>query len=40
MDPEVKINTWIRIRNTVKTPTGKINKRGRVKIVKDFFPDP
>jgi hypothetical protein len=20
--------------------TGKINKRGRVKIVKDFFPDP
>jgi hypothetical protein len=27
MDPEAQTNTWIRIRNTVKTPTGKIKKR-------------
>jgi hypothetical protein len=27
MDPEAQTNTWIRIRKTVKTPTGKIKKR-------------
>jgi hypothetical protein len=37
MDPEAQTNTWIRIRNTVKTPTGKIKKR-KFEIVKDFFP--